>query len=283
VAAACLVCRTRQEDRDLYDFKLKCGNRWTSWSGLWFKSEVEDKEWECPSKMYVTGMEVKRGRREFGDRDTYDFKLQCSGVWQSYLGMKYHGHQEEKRQECPNGEGTSGLKVFRGFVEWGDKDLCALPRLQQTPASTEHMRTPYPVGLPPLSHAAWPAQTRTAARRQATRTATHGACPAGCVAWRLTLAPLGPVPSSHRRVRPELQEHRRQPRLHPGATGPQNAGAAKERAGAPPPPAAGRRRHSHAAAAAAPAAAVRARAPRRERASPAAILGRSPPRAGVGR
>eukprot|EP00908_Phaeocystis_cordata_P019726 Transcript_31326.p1 GENE.Transcript_31326~~Transcript_31326.p1 ORF type:complete len:402 (-),score=195.63 Transcript_31326:109-1272(-) len=115
--------RTRQEDRDLYDFKLKCGNRWTSWSGLWFKSEVEDKEWECPSKMYVTGMEVKRGRREFGDRDTYDFKLQCSGVWQSYLGMKYHGHQEEKRQECPNGEGTSGLKVFRGFVEWGDKDL----------------------------------------------------------------------------------------------------------------------------------------------------------------
>ena len=47
--------RTRSEDRDLYDFKLKCGNRWTSWSGLWFKSEVEDKEWECPSKMYVTG------------------------------------------------------------------------------------------------------------------------------------------------------------------------------------------------------------------------------------
>ena len=45
-------------------------------------------------------MEVKRGRREIGDRDTYDFKLQCSGepdpnphpspklqcsgVWQSY-------------------------------------------------------------------------------------------------------------------------------------------------------------------------------------------------------
>merc|ERR1719405_226816 len=50
--------RTRSEDRDLYDFKLKCGNRWTSWSGLWFKNEVEDKEWECPSKMYVTGMEV---------------------------------------------------------------------------------------------------------------------------------------------------------------------------------------------------------------------------------
>jgi len=73
--------------------------------------------------MYVTGMEVKRGRREFGDRDTYDFKLQCSGVWQSYMGMKFAGHQEEKHQECPNGEGTSGLKVFRGFIEWGDKDM----------------------------------------------------------------------------------------------------------------------------------------------------------------
>ena len=35
--------RTRHEDRDLYDFKLKCGNRWTSWGGMWFKNEVEDK------------------------------------------------------------------------------------------------------------------------------------------------------------------------------------------------------------------------------------------------
>lgn len=115
--------RTREEDRDLYDFKLKCGLRWTSWSGLWFKNEVEDKTYECPSKMYVTGMEVKRGRREFGDKDTYDFKLQCSGVWQEYMGMKFGGHQEQAGTECPSGEGTSGLKVFRGFVEWGDKDL----------------------------------------------------------------------------------------------------------------------------------------------------------------
>ena len=91
--------RTKQEDRDLYDFKLKCGTRWTSWSGLWFKNEVEDKQWECPAKMYVTGMEVKRGRRDLTDRDTYDFKLQCSGVWQSYLGMKFHGHQEEAHKE----------------------------------------------------------------------------------------------------------------------------------------------------------------------------------------
>ncbi len=70
--------RTRDEDRDLYDFKLKCGLRWTSWSGLWFKNEVEDKTYECPSKMYVTGMEVKRGRREFGDKDTYGSRLKVA-------------------------------------------------------------------------------------------------------------------------------------------------------------------------------------------------------------
>jgi len=115
--------RTRQEDRDLYDFKLKCGNRWTSWSGLWFKNEVEDKTMECPSKMYVTGIEVKRGRNDFTDRDTYDFKLQCSGVWQSYIGMRSSKEQEIAAAECPSGEGTSGIKVYRGFVEWGDKDL----------------------------------------------------------------------------------------------------------------------------------------------------------------
>jgi len=115
--------RTKQEDRDLYDFKLKCSNRWTSWSGLHFKSEVEDKTWECPAKQYMTGIEVKRGRREWGDRDTYDFKLQCSGVWQSFIGMKFSGEQENALTECPSGEGASGIKVFRGFVDWGDKDL----------------------------------------------------------------------------------------------------------------------------------------------------------------
>ena len=115
--------RTRQEDRDLYDFKLKCGNRWTSWAGLWFKNEVEDKAWECPSKMYVTGMEVKRGRNEWSDRDTYDFKLQCSGVWQNFIGLKFGGLKESANKECPAGEGISGLKVYRGFLEWGDEDL----------------------------------------------------------------------------------------------------------------------------------------------------------------
>jgi hypothetical protein len=71
----------------------------------------------------VTGIEVKRGRNDWSDRDTYDFKLQCSGVWQSYLGMRSSKQVETAAAECPSGEGTSGLRVYRGFVEWGDKDL----------------------------------------------------------------------------------------------------------------------------------------------------------------
>jgi hypothetical protein len=41
----------------------------------------------------------------------------------SYLGMRSSKQQEIGAAECPSGEGTSGIKVYRGFVEWGDKDL----------------------------------------------------------------------------------------------------------------------------------------------------------------
>ena len=60
----------------------------------------------------MAAAQVKRGRREWGDKDTYDFKLQCSGVWQDFMGMKFGGQQEQAGTECPSGEGTSGLKVM---------------------------------------------------------------------------------------------------------------------------------------------------------------------------
>ena len=37
--------------------------------------------------------------------------------------MRSSKQQEIGAAECPSGEGTSGIKVYRGFVEWGDKDL----------------------------------------------------------------------------------------------------------------------------------------------------------------
>ena len=48
------------------------------WSALWRAA--------CVS-LYLASVRPSspcgaQGRREFGDVDTYDFKLQCSGVWQ---------------------------------------------------------------------------------------------------------------------------------------------------------------------------------------------------------
>ena len=114
--------RDHKDDVDTYDFQLQCGRRWTSWSGLTFKNLKEERSFECPMKMHVTGLEVKRGRREFGDVDMYDFKLQCSGVWQEYLGLPFTNEKKVGRKECAAGSMVLGWKLYRGFVKHGDQD-----------------------------------------------------------------------------------------------------------------------------------------------------------------
>eukprot|EP00965_Chrysotila_dentata_P003930 127951-Pleurochrysis_carterae.AAC.1 len=114
--------RDSAEDLDMYDFKLKCGSRWGAWSGMTFKDFKEEKVFECPMKMSMTGLSVKRGRREFGDVDTYDFQLQCSGVWQDYMGLPVLSQKEEAHKECPAGTFAWAWKSYRGFVDRGDKD-----------------------------------------------------------------------------------------------------------------------------------------------------------------
>ncbi len=52
--------RDDDDDTDMYDFKLRCGDRWSAWSGMPFKSLKEEKSAECPMKMHVTGLEVKQ-------------------------------------------------------------------------------------------------------------------------------------------------------------------------------------------------------------------------------
>ena len=52
--------RDDADDTDMYDFKLRCGDRWSAWSGMPFKSLKEEKSAECPMKMHVTGLEVKQ-------------------------------------------------------------------------------------------------------------------------------------------------------------------------------------------------------------------------------
>ncbi len=138
--------RDSKADTDLYDFKLKCGSRWGPWSGMTFSHLKEEKQFECPMKMHMTGLGVKKGRREFGDVDTYDFKLQCSGVWQAratasppraaaastpstralssqdYMGLSFGGEKQAAAKECPAGTMAWGWRAFRGFVERGDVD-----------------------------------------------------------------------------------------------------------------------------------------------------------------
>jgi len=56
-----------------------------------------------------------------GDKDYYGFKLRCA-QWQPLLGLEYEGHQETKVATCPKGHVMRGLRVHRGFLDWGDRD-----------------------------------------------------------------------------------------------------------------------------------------------------------------
>lgn len=115
--------RDSKADTDMYDFKLKCGGRWGPWSGLTFTGFKEEKTLECPLKMHMTGLEVKQGRKEMGDVDTYDFKIQCSGVWQEYMGLQFSGEKAQASKECPAGQMAWGWRAYRGFVKRGDRDF----------------------------------------------------------------------------------------------------------------------------------------------------------------
>ncbi|KAL1519412.1 hypothetical protein AB1Y20_022936 [Prymnesium parvum] len=117
--------RNSKDDTDFYDFKLKCGSRWGPWSGMAYEEQnhKEEKSFECPMKMHMTGLEVKQGRKELGDVDSYDFKLQCSGVWQSYLGLSFSNEKAKAATECPAGMMAYGWRAYRGFVRRGDQDF----------------------------------------------------------------------------------------------------------------------------------------------------------------
>lgn len=116
--------RDSKTDQDLYDFRLKCGGRrWGAWSGMPFSNLLEEKTMECPMQQYMTGLEVKQGRKEFGDVDTYDFKLQCSGIWQDYMGLQFSGQKNLASKECPAGTMAWAWRSYRGFVKRGDRDF----------------------------------------------------------------------------------------------------------------------------------------------------------------
>ena len=125
--------RIEDGDRDLYDFRPRCGTAWQAWLGLKFpESKADLKETEadiCPgssgssSSGIMTGVQVMRGRNERKDQDFYNFKLRCGKRWAHLpLGLPFDGLRETRTATCASGSSIAGFRVHRGFQDWGDVD-----------------------------------------------------------------------------------------------------------------------------------------------------------------
>ena len=119
--------RLEQSDRDLYDFRPRCGHSWEPWLGMKFprESDADNLEKEaaiCPGGASVTGIQVMRGRNDWLDQDYFNFKLRCGKQWLGQpLGLPFDGLRETRSATCPSGAAISGLRVHRGFQDWGGK------------------------------------------------------------------------------------------------------------------------------------------------------------------
>lgn len=77
----------------------------------------------CPGGTSVTGVQVMRGRNGRRDADYFNFKLRCGKQWASMpLGLAFDGLRETRSATCPSGASLAGLRVHRGFQDWGDLD-----------------------------------------------------------------------------------------------------------------------------------------------------------------
>jgi len=134
--------RLEQGDRDLYDFKPRCGTSWQSWLGMRFpgNSEADLTEAEadiCTTGTSVTGVQVMRGRNDRRDWDYYNFKLRCGKQWAEPLGLAFDGLRETRSATCPSGSSVAGLRVHRGFQDWGDLDTYEFQLFCTTPVNKE--------------------------------------------------------------------------------------------------------------------------------------------------
>ena len=119
--------RLEKGDRDLYDFKTRCAATWQSWLGMRIAEHSDHEEAEasiCASGSSVTGVQVMRGRNDRRDWDYYNFRLRCGKQWSEPLGLAFDGLRETRSATCPSGSAVAGLRVHRGFQDWGD--LCQI-------------------------------------------------------------------------------------------------------------------------------------------------------------
>ena len=114
-------------NRELYDFKLRCGEAWLpNWLGLRFdiKEELNEAAGMCRTGGDISGVQVMRGRGESttGARDYYMFKLRCGREWREVVGLPFDRLRETRSATCPSGRSVSGVRVHRGFQDWGSVD-----------------------------------------------------------------------------------------------------------------------------------------------------------------
>ena len=127
VAATGLVVRSghmnKGGSRELYDFKLHCGEQGalTGWAGLRFDTKATAHgAGVCPEEENLSGVQVLRGR---GDgHDYYTFKLRCGRAWRKVVGLPFDALRETRSATCSKNSHVIGVRVHRGFQDWGSID-----------------------------------------------------------------------------------------------------------------------------------------------------------------
>jgi len=119
-------CHVRRGgNRELFDFKLRCGHRGhlTDWLGLRFDSRARHEDQgagACPTEANLTGVQVMRGGAE--GVDYFNFKLRCGAAWREVVGLPFYELKETRSVTCPSEQVVTGVRVHRGFQDWGSKD-----------------------------------------------------------------------------------------------------------------------------------------------------------------
>ena len=83
--------------------------------------EAEHAAGVCQAGTDMTGVQVMRGRSS--GRDYYTFKLRCARKWNEHaLGLPFDALRETRSATCPHGRSMSGVRVHRGFQDFGSVD-----------------------------------------------------------------------------------------------------------------------------------------------------------------
>jgi len=147
--------RDEADDRDLYDFKLRCGPIWREWLGMRYPRRPDTEQSDairCVDNTVGSGVQVIRGRDNKKDWDYFLFKLRCglgvSTKWTDITRLPYEGnldrglgslYRETRSVTCKRGLAVSGLRVYRGFQDWGDLDTYEFQLYCSPPTgSSEH-------------------------------------------------------------------------------------------------------------------------------------------------